>query len=272
MNLDLDGGHTVTVEIPATHYGLYRDFLRGHSAPIAASHPPGWNGVHGVVPVSPTVLGTTARVCKYAAGVGVAIGVSYLGYYGYRWLRNHRASVSICNRFEDFCGGDPPGADCEDAVLRQLDEEDQLAADSLRLRLSTVPDKPIIGAPTPPQSPRGPAAPPGPSRSGGARNHAGSYHRPYDTDGSSLRGSYLPRLVSELRAKNSGITYTRANYLQIQRLAYKMMSDHGMRAYDIDRNIRRVALAVFFVTEEDKLVEQEFEVLKQAGRIRMDFM
>jgi hypothetical protein len=119
--------------------------------------------------------------------------------------------------------------------------------------------------PSPPNTPE-----PGGNRSRRRRVPEVPYHRAYGSDGCTLRGAYLPRLVAELRAKNPGIAFTRANHLQIMRLAYRMMSDHGMRSHDIDRVIKRVAIAVFFVTEDDELLEREIEVLRQANRLRVN--
>jgi len=54
------------------------------------------------------------------------------------------------------------------------------------------------------------------------------------------------------------------------RLAYKLMTDHGMRAHDIDRTIKRVAIAVFFITEDEKDIAEETAILKQSNRLRME--
>jgi hypothetical protein len=58
--------------------------------------------------------------------------------------------------------------------------------------------------------------------------------------------------------------------MQVERMAFRMMSEHGMRAFDIQANIKRVALAVFFVTEDDLEFKREEQLLQASGRLNMN--
>lgn len=211
-------------------------------------------------PVSPTWVGSAKTGAKYVLGVGIGVGACYLGFLQYRRWRDQGFVRAVIDSYEDRCAGDPVSSIVEDQLLAEelADQIEDDAQDTLDL-LSDAPSVPGSVASDPDAAPRR-----------RRRVPEVSYHRPYGADRETLRGAYIPRLVSHLRARNPSIPYTRANRMQIERMAYRLMQEHGMRAHDINRYIKRVALAVFFITDDDLFVRREEQVLRQENRLNMD--
>lgn len=203
----------------------------------------------------PSFLQRSASAGKYALAIGGIIGASYGAYKLHQLYLVRNQIGNIADKFENLCGGDPPSAVLEDELDANPPSDDTGSS-------SDDDDDSYAGSM--------PSVPPGfpkLERKRKKKKPSVPFFQPYSKDRDSIRGAYLPRLVANLRARNPSIAYTRANRMQIERMAYRMMSEHGMRAFDIQQNIKRVALAVFFVTEEDIEIQREEAVLTAAGRL-----
>jgi hypothetical protein len=216
------------------------------------------------IPPAPSrVRAIAARTAKHAGLAGLFGGVAYVGFRVVRHLLARRSVEDIADRYENLCGGDPPCAVFEDRVPSDTDDSDD-ESDSVTVRAA------LLSAPTPPGATG--AEPSSESRRRSRRKTVREvpYYQPYGADRHTIRGAYLPRLVASLRARNSSLPYTRTNRMQVERMAFRMMSEHGMRAFDIQANIKRVALAVFFVTEDDLEFKREEQLLQASGRLNMN--
>lgn len=204
------------------------------------------------IPVpSPTFFDRAATAGKLALAAGGLLGVSYGAYKLHRLYQVRTQIGSVVDRFENLCGGDPPSAVLEDVA--DATEPDSDGDDDGSSSTSSTPSFPPGFAPRRRKKSK-PEVP---------------YFQPYSKSRDSIRGAYLPRLVATLRAKNAKIPYSRANKMQVLRMAHRMMVEHGMRAHDITRNIERVALAVFFVTEDDIEIQREEAILMAGGRLNL---
>lgn len=249
---------------------LFTDFLEAcatkplHVTPDPPSDPPFWTG-HGFGHPGPSWVDDLSRSAKtvlgYAVGIGVSAGCIYSAYELHKWYNLYSRRNSVLRRYEDLCAGDPPGAAEQDSsIARELEEEDESD-----LVVDVAPGR------TPPAEggPPGFADAPQPERRVRRRKRGpGPTNTPYMPGTTTVRGAYLNRVVSALRAENGGITYSVANYRQIMRRAYTMMSEHGVRAFDIDRNLNLVANAVFYRSDVEVETEIEREVLGHARRLR----
>lgn len=250
---------------------LFTDFLEAcatkpfHVTPIPPPNPPSWTGSGlgqpGLSWVDDLSRGA-ATVFRAAIGVGVSAGCIYGVYEFHKWYSLYSRRNSVLRRYEDLCSGDPPGAlEQDSSIARELDEEDE--AD---LVVDVAPGR----APAAADGPPGFADAPQPERRVRRRKRGpGAVNTPYMPGTTTVRGAYLNRLVSALRAENGGITYSVANYRQIMRRAYTMMTEHGVRSYDIDRNLNLVANAVFYRSDVEVEIEIEREVLGHARRLRL---